>query len=165
MVAGRESRSQNEQQSGEHQPGRGGELGVVPDLQDRRGSREARRQLADVEPGRTVDEEDDGEADEAEGEYDPAEPVAPGEGGEQADRDRDRTDRDEQVGVCGAGGFDALERRRGAGQARVAGLSDLDPAVVDELRGDEKAPGGEDHAADRPFRGEKGAGAGRGPDR
>ncbi len=165
MVAGRESRSENEQQSGEHQPGCGGELGVVPALEDGRGSREPRRLDAGVEPGRTVDEEDDGEADEAEDEYDPAEPVALGPGGEQAERDRDRADRGEQVGVRGAGGFDADQWRRGPGQAGIAGTSDLDPAVVDELRGDEKASGGEDHAADRPFWREDGADAGRGPDR
>ena len=112
MVAGRESRSEHEQQSGEHQPGRGGELGVVPALKDGRGSRELCRLDSGVEPGRTIDEEDDGEADEAEDEYDPAEPVAPGPGGEQAERDRDRPDRGEQVGVRRAGRFDADQGRR-----------------------------------------------------
>ncbi len=54
----------------------------------------------------------------------------------------------------GAGGFAADQRRRRGGKARVAGLPDLDRAVVDELGGEEAGAGGEDHGADRPFRGE-----------
>ncbi|HEY1354740.1 MAG TPA: hypothetical protein VGF09_00350, partial [Solirubrobacterales bacterium] len=125
MVAGRGSRSENQQQSAEHQPGRGGELRVVPALQHGGRPREARRLGAGVEPGGPVDEEGHGEAGETEGEDHPAEPVAPGPGRDQAERDRERADGCEQIGVSGAGGFDRDQGRGRARQARVAGLADL----------------------------------------
>ena len=53
-----------------------------------------------------------------------------------------------------AGGLDVDGRRlRRFGQARVAGLADLDAAVVDELGDEQAGGGGDDHAADRPLAG------------
>ena len=46
-------------------------------------------------------------------------------------------DRDQQVGVGGAGRLRRLRAGERPRQPGVAGLPDLDPAVVDELRGDE----------------------------
>ena len=153
MVAGRGSRSENEQQSAEHQPGRGRQLGVEAALQHRRRPREAGRLGAGVEAGGPVDEEDDGEAEEAEDEDDPAEPVAPCPDREQGERHGDSADRGEQVGVGGAGGLAVDQRRRRRGQARVPGLPDLDRAVVDELGGDQAGAGGEGSRSRWPVRG------------
>jgi hypothetical protein len=63
------------------------------------------------------------------------------------ERDRGDPDREQQVGVGGAG-VPRFDRRRVGhlGQPRVAGLPDLHRAVVDELRGDEAGAGGDqDH--------------------
>jgi hypothetical protein len=95
MVAGRGSRSQNEQDSGEHQPRRRGELRVEAALQNRRRPREPGRLRSGVEAGGPVDEENHGEAGKAEEEHDATEAAAAGPGGEQADCGRDRADRDE----------------------------------------------------------------------
>jgi hypothetical protein len=164
MVAGRSPRGDDEQQSSEHQPGAGHELRIEADLEDRGGPGEARGELADVAPGGQVDEEDDGEADDAEQEDDPAEPIATGSPCDQRQHSGDQPERDQQVGVGGARRFGSEQRRRGRRQARVAGLSDLDPAVVDELRSDQAPRCGEDHAADRPFRGQRRARPGGGTD-
>ena len=165
MVAGRGSWSQDQQESAEHQTRARGQLGVEAVLQHRGRPGESGGQGAGVEPRRPVDEEDDGEADQAEEEDDPAEPVAPGHGRHQGQRDGQEPDRDQQVGVGGAGRFDAFERGRGPRQARVARLPDLDPAVIDELGGDEETPGGDDRRADRAFRGQCRTGRGGDPDR
>jgi hypothetical protein len=59
----------------------------------------------------------------------------------------------------------AHQRRRGRGEAGIAGLADLDPAVLDELRRDQARGRCQDDAADRPFGGEDGADPGCGLDR
>ena len=139
MVPGRGSRSENEQQSAEHQAPCGGKLSVEAALQHRGRSRELGSQVSRVEPGGPVDEEDHGEAEEAESEDDPAEPVAPGPGRDQGNRRGDHADRDQEIIVRSTGGFEVEERRRGGREACVAGLPDLDPVVVDELGGDEES--------------------------
>jgi hypothetical protein len=137
MVSGRGPRSENEQQSAEHQARRGRQLGVEAALQHRRGPREAGRLRPGVEAGGPVDEKDDGQAEETEEEDDSAEPVAPRPDREQGERDGDRSDRDEQEAVCGTGGFAVDQRGRRRGQARISGLPDLHRGVVDELRRDQ----------------------------
>jgi hypothetical protein len=165
MVAGRSPRGHGEKQSSEHQPRAGDELRVEAALEDRRGAREARGEVADVAPGGKIDEEDDPDADQAEDEDDPAKPVATGPPSDQRQRGADQPERDQEVGMGGACRLHSDERGGGGGQAGVAGLPDLDPAVIDELRGDQAARRSEDHAADRPFGSDPGAGTGRGPDR
>ncbi|MET0305814.1 MAG: hypothetical protein ABW196_06245 [Solirubrobacterales bacterium] len=99
---------------------------------------EARGLGAHVEAGGKVDEQDHGEAEQPEREDDSAQPapalVAQGgereHGGEHGDRDQEEGMR--FAGTLGADGGGA--RRR---QARVAGLADLDRAVVDELGRDQ----------------------------
>jgi hypothetical protein len=67
------------------------------------------------------------------------------------------------VGLARRLGGDGGRRRRR--QARVAGLADLDRAVIDEL-GDRQAGGGsDDDEADRPLWRQHRAGPGRGPNR
>ncbi len=64
-----------------------------------------------------------------------------------------------------AGGPHVDGRRRGCRQAGVAGLTQLDAAVVDELRGDEAARRGDDGQADGTLGREHPAGADRARDR
>ena len=76
MVAGRRLWSQHEQHSSQHQSGRGSQLGVEAVEQDGGGAGEARRVSAEVEPGGTVDQEGDREADKAKGVDEPTRPRA-----------------------------------------------------------------------------------------
>jgi elongation factor G len=98
---------------------------------------------------REVDEEDHGDRDQAQRDYAESEPATITPGAEQPEDGGDQPQRKQQIGVRLAGGADVEGGRPGdSGQIRVAGLSDLDPAVVDELRGDEAGAGGEDDEAD-----------------
>jgi hypothetical protein len=76
MVAGCGSWSQDEQESAEHQTRARGQLGVEAVLEHRVRPGESGGQGAGVEPGRPIDQEGDGETDQAEQEDDPAQPVA-----------------------------------------------------------------------------------------
>ena len=153
MVAGRRFWGQDKQQPGQHQTPRRGELGIEAVAEDGGRSREARGLRSLVETGGHVDEQCDREAEGAEGEDDSAEaaaaPVASDEGGEHRGQ---QGDRQQQVGVRLACLLDTDRGRGGGGKARVAGLSDLDGAVVDELGGREAEGGGGDRGADRPLR-------------
>ena len=166
MVAGRRSWGQHEERAAEHQAGCGGDLGVEAVVEDRLGTGEARCLGTGVETGRQVDQEDHGEAEQAEGEDDPTQPAPPsvaqddqGEGGGE------HADRDQQVGVGLTGGLNADRGRTRRRQPRVACLPDLDGAVVDELRDDQAGGRGEDRHADRPLRRQYGARPRRDPDR
>ncbi len=70
---------------------------------------------------------------------------------EGADRNRDQSDRDQEVGMGLPRRADVDGRRLGdaAGQVRITRLADLDPAVVDELGGDQ-AGAGERRSPPRP---------------
>ncbi len=76
MVAGRRFWGCNEERSAQHQAGRGGDLGVEAVVEDSLGTGEARRLVARVEAGREINEEDDGEAEQPEGEDDPAQSIS-----------------------------------------------------------------------------------------
>jgi hypothetical protein len=166
MVAGRSPGGYNEQQPSDHQTRRSRDLGVEAVEQDGGSPGEPRGLGAGVEPSRQVDEQAHGEAEQAEEEDDPAEAAAAavaqhdqGEGGGK------QGDREQQVGVRRTGCFGRDPGRACRRQARVARPPDLDRAVVDEL-GDGQAGGrGEDRQADRPLRGQHGAGPGRPADR
>jgi hypothetical protein len=162
MVAGRRFWGHNEERTAQHQAGGGGDLGVETGTEDRLGAGESGGLRARVEAGRKIDEEDDGEAEQAEHEDDSAQSSPPlvaqhdeGEnGGKQCHRDQQ-----ECVGATGGLGTDSwCARRRQAGVTRLA---DLDRAVLDELRRDEAGGRAEDGEADTPLRGEHGAGSGR----
>jgi hypothetical protein len=71
MVAGRRLWGRNEERSAQHQAGRGGDLGVEAVVEDGLGTGEARRLAAGIDACRQIDEEDDGEAEQAEGKDDP----------------------------------------------------------------------------------------------
>jgi elongation factor G len=166
MVAGRRRWSENEQQAAEHQSRRRGDLGVEAVEQDSARAGEARAELADVQAGREIHEQDDREAEQAEPEDDAAEAAAAAVAQDRQRQDGgERRHRQQQVGVGPAGVFDADPRRARRGQAGVAPPADLDRPVLGELRGGEAAGGGEDRQADRPLRGEHGAGAGGGAGR
>jgi hypothetical protein len=163
MVAGCRLWGHHEKRATQHQPRRCGDLGVEAVVENRLGAGEAGGRGTDVQSTREVDEEDDREAEQAQGEDDPAQPapslVAQGEqgecGGEQGDGDQ-------EVGVRLTGGPGAHRRRAGRRQAGVARLADFNCPVVDELGGDQAAGRGDDGQADRPPRRQHGAGAGRG---
>jgi hypothetical protein len=113
MVAGRRFWGHNEERTTEHQAGGSGDLGVEPVIEDCLRSREERGLGAGVEPGRQVDQQDDGKAEQAEGEDDPPQPTSSsvakdhqGKGGGE------QRHRDQQVGVGLAGGT-GVDRRRG----------------------------------------------------
>jgi elongation factor G len=162
MVAGRRFWGHNEENPAQHQSGRGGDLGVEAVVEDRLGAGEAGGLSTRVEAGRQVDEEDDGEAEQAEHEDGSPQPAAPlvaqddeGEGcGQQCHRD-------EQKGVCFACGLGVHGRCACRRQPGVAQLTDLNRAVLDELRGDQAGGGTEDGEADRSLRSEYGTGTGR----
>jgi hypothetical protein len=162
MVAGRRFWGHNEQRAAQHQARRRRDLGIEAVIEDCLGAGEAGGLGARVESGRQVDQEDDGEAEQAEGENDPPQPasspvVQHGEG-EDCGKQRHR---DKQVGVRLSGGL-GPDRRRRRRQAGVARLADLDGAIVDELGDDQERRGGEDGQADSSLWGEHGAGTGRG---
>ena len=152
MVAGRRLWGDDEERAAEHQPRSGGELGVEAVLEHRGRAGEHRRLFADVESLRPVDEKDDEGAEQAEDEDDAPEARPAAEAGEQAESAGGDRDRHQQVGVGVDRGLERHGRRlRDFGQALVAGLADLDPAVVDELRDQQTGGGGDDGGADRPF--------------
>jgi elongation factor G len=162
MVAGRRLWGYNEERAAQHQARSGGDLGVEAVIEDRLGAGEAGRLGAGVEAGRQVDEEDDGQAEQAQREDDPPQATPPlavqhrqGEaGGEQGHGD-------EQVGMGLAGGLRAHGRGARRRQPGVTGLADLDRAVIDELGGEETGRGAEDRQADRPLRRQHATGPGR----
>ncbi len=161
MVAGRRFWGDNEQHAAQHQACGGRDLRVEAVVEDRLGAGEAGRLDTRVEPGRQVDEEDDGKADQAEHEDDSSQPppalVAQRDQGQKGSEQRDGN---QQERVRLAGGLRVHGRRACRRQPGIAQLVDLDRAVVDELRGDQAAGSGEDGEADRPLRGEHGAEAG-----
>ena len=77
MVAGGGFWGDNEERAAQHQAGGRGDLGVEAVVEDGLGAGEATRLGTNVQPARKVDEEDDGEADQAEREDDPAQPAPP----------------------------------------------------------------------------------------
>ncbi len=111
-----------------------------------------------------VDEEDHGDRDEAQPDHAEAEPAAIAARAEHPEDGGHEAERKQEIGVRLASGADVDGGRPGdPGQVRVAGLADLDAAVVDELRGDEAGAGGDDDEADCPPRSDHRAGGGRGP--
>ncbi len=162
MVAGRRLWGHNEEKPAQHQSRRGGDLGVEAVVEDRLGAGEAGGLSARVEAGRQVDEEDDGEAEQAEREDDPPQPspplVAQDDEGEGSGQQRHW---DKEEGMCFAGGLGVHGGRARGRQPGIARLTDLDRAVLDELRGDQAGGGTEDGEADRSLRGEHGTCPGR----
>jgi hypothetical protein len=162
MVAGRRLRGEDEQQAAEHDACGSGELGPEALEQHRFGTREARDLGRGVEARRTVDQQDHRGADRPEHEDRAPEAGAVAAGGEERQRPGEQCDRDQRIGV----GVDrCLEADLGgAGDTREAGvarLTDLYPAVVDELGGEQAGSGGDYHAADRPLGGDDRAGSRR----
>jgi hypothetical protein len=154
MVAGRRFWGRNEQCPTQHQPRSRGYLGVEAVIEDRLCPGEAGSLGAGVEPGRQVDQERDGDAEQAEREDDPSQPpafsVAHDHQGQGGGKQRDRN---QQVGMCLARRFNVDRGWGGRREAGVARLPDLDRAVVHELGGDEATGRGEDRHADRPLGG------------
>ncbi len=159
MVAGCGLWGCNEQQTGQHQARRGGQLGVETIVEDGGRAGELRCVSTLVEPGRQVDEEDDREAEQTEGEDGPAQPPPPGAQHDAGKRGGEQRHAKQQVEVGLAGRLRANRRRAGRRETRVAGLSDLDGSIVDELRDRQAGGGGDDDGADRPFGRQRGAGA------
>jgi hypothetical protein len=164
MVAGRRFRGQDEERSSQHQARCSGDLGVEAVVDDRLRPGETRGLGAGVESGRQVDEEDDPEAEQAEYEDGPPQATALGvvQHGEGEGRGEQRH-RYEQVGVRLAGGPGVDGGRRRRDEPGVAGMPDLDCAVLDELRREQAGGGADDGEAGRPLRREHGAGASRRP--
>jgi elongation factor G len=166
MVAGGGFWGDNEERAAQHQAGGGGDLGVEAVVENRLGAGEAGGLDTRIEAGRQVDEEDDGKADQAEHEDDssqaPPPLVAQRDQGQKGGEQRDRN---QQERVCLAGGPHVHGRRACRRQPGVAQLVDLDRAVIDELGGNQTGGGAEDGEANRPLRGEHGAGTGRGASR
>jgi len=150
MVAGRRFWSEDEQYSAHHQADGRGDLDIEGVVEDGPGAGEAGRLDADVGARGQVDEEDDGEAEQAEGEDDPPQAAAPlvaqCRDGEESGEQRHG---DQQVGVGFARRLRPDGRRVGCRQARVARLADLDGPVGDELGGEQEARRDEDRQADR----------------
>ncbi len=162
MVAGRRFWGENEERAAQHQARGGGDLGIEAVVEDRLGAGKARRLDTHVKSGRQVDKKDDGEADQAEHEDDSSQ-AAPAftahrQKGEQG---REQRDRNQQERVCLSGGLPVHRRGTCPDQPCVARLAHLYRTVIDELRGDQTGGSGKDGDADRPLRGEHGAG----PDR
>jgi len=166
MVAGRRFWGCNEERSAQHQAGRGGNLGIEAVVEDGLGAGEARRLAAGIEPGREVDEEDYGEAEQPEGEDDPAQSVAAlvaDHGERHGGGEHGYGDQEEGMGVTGALGRDGGGACRR--QAGVTGLADLHRPVIGELGRDQTASGADDGHADRPLGGQHGAESGCRPPR
>jgi hypothetical protein len=77
MVAGRRFWGDNEQHAAQHQPRRRGDLGVEAVVEDGLGAGEAGGLNAGVQARRQVDQQNDGEAEQAEQEDDPPQTAAP----------------------------------------------------------------------------------------
>ena len=159
MVAGRSLGSSDQQYTAENQPGRGRQLCVEAILEDGAGARESRRLYASVESRRHVHQQDDQKAEHAEDGDDAPEPPAPGAYRRDGKRGSEQGHWDEEIEVGLAGCLGSDSRRGCCRQAGIAGLPHLNSAVVDELRGDQEARGGDDHNADRPVGREYRAGA------
>ena len=159
MVAGRRLWGCNEQRAAQHQARRSGDLGIEAVVENRPGAGEARGLGAAVEPRRQVDQEDHGEAEQAEHEDDPPD-AAPALVAQRGERKcgREQRHRNQQIGMCFAGGLSARRGRACRGQAGVAELADLNRAVVDELGGDQAGGRSDDRQADRSLRGQHDAG-------
>jgi hypothetical protein len=115
-----------------------------------------------VEAGREVHEEDHGDREQAQGADHEAEVAPLPHQRQEAENARSDANRDQQVGVGGASG--PRFHRRGVGdlgEARIAGLPDLDRAVVDELRGGEADAGSDQEHRRGSSRGDDLAGGGR----
>jgi hypothetical protein len=166
MVAGRCLWGEDEHRAAEHQAGRGGDLGVEAVVEDGSGAGEARGLGASVETGRQVDQKDDREAEQTEDEDDAAETPPSRVAHRQHCQCRGKQrHRQQQVSVRLARRLGGDRWRGGRQEARVAGLPDLDGAVLDELGDCEAGGGSDDHGANRPLWGQHGAGPRRGPDR
>ncbi len=130
-------------------------------MKDRCGAREARRLGADIGAGGQVDDQDQGDAEQAQADDDASQAAAFGAQHYRGDEGGDQGERDQDIGVGGAGGFAGDGRRRRRGQPGVGRLTDLDAAVGDELRDDEADRRGEDQEGDPSRRGKQAAGPGR----
>jgi hypothetical protein len=139
MVAGCRLWSADQQQGTQHHPGDRGQLAVEAVLEDRARSGEAGGLRALVEAGRAVDQEDHREADQAKDEDTAAEVASARAHRHRGERGGKRRNREQQIGVSLACGFRPDRGGRRRRQARIAGLADLDAAVVDELRGRQTA--------------------------
>ncbi len=162
MVAGRRFWGEEEQRSTQHHSGRGGELRVKALDQDGLCTGEAGELGVGVETRRSVDDENDGGAKRAQQEDQAPRACPAPAGGEQGEGRGEQGDRDQHIGMGIDRGLEADFRgARHPRQAGVARLTDLDTAIVDELRGDQRGGRGDDHGADRPLWGEYGTGPGR----
>jgi hypothetical protein len=136
MVAGRGLRGGNEKRPAQHQTGRGGQLGVEACVDHGLGPGEAGGLHPDLAGRGEVDQQHQRQAGQPEAEDHPAEPSpSPVAEHHQRQRGGNRRHRQQQVEVRCAGGLNVDGGRRRRRQARVAGLPQLDPVVVDELRG------------------------------
>ncbi len=152
MVAGRRLWSEDEQHSAQHQAGGSGDLGIEAVVEDGLCAGEARGLGAHVEARRQVDEEDHGEAEESEGEDDPAQP-APAIVAQRRQREEggEGGNGDQEEGMRFAGAFAADGGRACSGQTGIAGLADLYCAVIDELGGNQTDGRADDGQADCPL--------------
>ena len=155
MVAGCRFWGGNEEQRAQYQPRERGDLAIETISQDGGRSGEPGRLFAGVEPGREIDQEDDRETEKADGEDEVAEPPATAEPCGAGECAGEKGEGNQEVGMRLPRRFDFHGRRRGRGEARVAGLADLDRVVGDELRGDQAAGGDDDDHAGRLLRREE----------
>ncbi|HEU4944219.1 MAG TPA: hypothetical protein VFT10_03570 [Solirubrobacterales bacterium] len=161
MVAGCRFRGHNQERAPQHQAGRGGDLGVEAVQEDRGRAGEARGLLTGVEPRGQIDEENDRGAERAQREDDAADAVSARVAHRQRRQRRgEQRHRQQQVGVCLARRLGGDGGWRCGRQPRVAGLPDLDRAVLDELGRRQAGSGGDDDRADRSLRRQHGAGPG-----
>jgi len=113
MVAGRRFWGHNEERTTKHQTGCGGDLGIEAVKEDSLRAGEARSLDAGIDPRRQVDQQDHGEAEQAEGKDDspqaPPPPVMEHDEGEGSGQQRHRN---QQVGVGLASGLGADRGRR-----------------------------------------------------
>lgn len=112
MVAGCRFWGRNEERAAQHQACGGGDLGVKAVVEDRLGAGEAGGLDTRVEPGRQVDEEDDGKADQAEHEDDsPQAPPPLVAQCDQSQKGREQRDGNQQESVRLTGGLHVHGRR------------------------------------------------------
>jgi hypothetical protein len=153
MVAGRRLWGCNEERSAQNQACGSGDLSVEAVVEHRLGAGEARGLRTYIETVRKIDQQDYGEAEQAEGEDNPAQPTTTfvthrrerQGGGEDGDRDQE-----EGVGFAGAldtDGWGACGRETG-----IAGLADLYRPIIDELGCDQANSRADDGQTDSPLR-------------
>jgi hypothetical protein len=161
MVAGGGFWGHNEERATQHQAGGGGDLSVEAVVEDRLGAGEAGGLDTRIEAGRQVNEEDDGQADQAEHEDDsshaPSPLVAQRDQGQKGGEQRDGN---QQERVRLAGGLRVHGRCACRRQPGIARLADFNCPVIDELGDDQAGGRGDDGQADRSLRGEHTTGAG-----